>query len=92
MFGNSFITITALFVFLLPYILLLGIFGHWDALAVGFEFMLDDLSVSTVLHTECVVQHPSDVIFPVQHTHVGISTQCVRVTNISRHALYTLTV
>lgn len=54
----------------LPDILLLGLLSDRDVLAVGFKLMLDDLSVSAVLHTECVVQYPCDIIFPVK-THTS---------------------
>ena len=47
-----------------PDILLLGVLGDGDTLAVGFELMLDDFSVSVVLHAESVVQDASDVIVP----------------------------
>lgn len=50
--------------FSIPDILLLGVLWDGDTLAVGFQFMLDDFSVGIVLHTESVVQHPSDVIVP----------------------------
>lgn len=47
-----------------PNILLLGVLGDGDTLAVGFELMLDDFSVSVVLYAESVVQNASDVIVP----------------------------
>ena len=47
-----------------PDILLLGVLGDLDDFAIGFEFVLDDLPVGIVLHTEGVVQHACDVIVP----------------------------
>lgn len=48
----------------IPDILLLGVLWDGDTLAVGFELMLDDFSVSIVLYTERMVQDASDVIVP----------------------------
>ncbi len=45
------------------HILLLGVLCDWDALAVGFELVLNNLSICIVFDAERVVQHPSDVIF-----------------------------
>lgn len=45
-----------------PHILLLGVLGDGDALAIGFQLMLNDLSVCIVFNAERVVQHPCDVI------------------------------
>ena len=47
-----------------PDILLLGVLGDRDSLAVGLQFVLDDLAVGIVLHTERMVQHPRDVVVP----------------------------
>lgn len=46
----------------LPDIFLLGVLSDWNALAVGFELMLNDLSICIVFYTERVVQHSCDVI------------------------------
>lgn len=48
----------------LPDVFLLGVLRDWDALAVGLELVLDDLSVRVVLHAESVVQDAGDVIVP----------------------------
>lgn len=45
-----------------PHVLFLGVLADGDALTVGLELMLDDLSVGVVLHAEGVVQHTCDVI------------------------------
>lgn len=47
-----------------PHVLLLGVLGDGDALAVGLELVLDDLPVGVVLHAEGVVQHTCDVVVP----------------------------
>ena len=47
-----------------PHVLLLGVLGDGDALTVGLELMLDDLSISIVFHAEGVVQHTCDVVVP----------------------------
>lgn len=47
-----------------PDVLLLGVLGDGDALTVGLELVLDDLSISIVFYTEGVVQHTCDVIIP----------------------------
>lgn len=47
-----------------PDVLLLGVLGDGDALTVGLELMLDDLSVGVVFYTEGVVQHTCDVVVP----------------------------
>lgn len=46
------------------HILLLGVLGDGDALTVGLELMLDDLSIGIVFYAEGVVQHTCDVIVP----------------------------
>lgn len=48
----------------LPDVFLLGVLRDGDALAVGFELVLDDLSVRVVLYAESVVQDAGDVIVP----------------------------
>lgn len=45
-------------------VLLLGVLGDGDALTVGLELVLDDLSVGIVFYAEGVVQHTCDVIIP----------------------------
>lgn len=47
-----------------PDVLLLGVLGDGDALTIGLELVLDDLSVGIVFHTEGVVQHTCNVIVP----------------------------
>lgn len=47
-----------------PNILFLGVLGDGDALTIGLELMLDDLSISIVFNTESVVQHTCDVVVP----------------------------
>lgn len=49
---------------LIPDILLLGILGDRDTLAIGFQLVLDNFSVGIVLYTEGVVQDTGDVIVP----------------------------
>ncbi len=44
------------------HILLLGVLSDRGALAVGFELVLNNLSICIVFDAERVVQHPSDVI------------------------------
>lgn len=46
------------------HVFLLGVLGDGDALAVGLELVLDDLSIGIVLDAEGVVQHTCDVIVP----------------------------
>lgn len=46
----------------LPHIFLLVVLSDRNALAVGFELMLDNLSICIVFYTERVVQHSRDVI------------------------------
>lgn len=48
----------------IPDILLLGVLRHWNCLAIWFELMLDDFSVSIVLDTESMIQDTSDVVVP----------------------------
>lgn len=45
-----------------PDIFLFVLLCHRDAFAIGFQLMLNDLPVGIVLHTECVVQDPGDVV------------------------------
>lgn len=47
-----------------PDVLFLGVLGDGDALTVGLELMLDDLSIGIVFYAEGVVQHTCDVIVP----------------------------
>lgn len=47
-----------------PHVFFLGVLGDRDALAVGLELMLNDLSVGVVFYAEGVVQHTCDVIVP----------------------------
>lgn len=47
-----------------PDVLFLGVLGDGDALTVGLELMLDDLSIGVVFYAEGVVQHTCDVIVP----------------------------
>lgn len=47
-----------------PDILLLGVLRHRNGLAIWFELMLDDFSVSIMLNTESMIQDTSDVIIP----------------------------
>lgn len=46
------------------HVFFLGVLGDGDALTVGLELMLDDLSIGIVLDAEGVVQHTCDVIVP----------------------------
>lgn len=48
----------------IPDILLLGILWYWNCLAIWFELVLDDFSISIVLNTESMIQDTSDVIIP----------------------------
>lgn len=45
-----------------PHILFLILLVDRDALSVGLQLVLYDLAISTMLHTEGVVQHASDVV------------------------------
>lgn len=47
-----------------PHVLFLGVLGDGDALTVGLELVLDDLSVGVVFYAEGVVQHTCDVVVP----------------------------
>lgn len=47
-----------------PDVLFLGVLSDRDALTVGLELMLDDLSVGIVFNAEGVVQHTCDVVVP----------------------------
>lgn len=42
----------------------LGVLADGNALTVGLELMLDDLSIGVVFYTEGVVQHTCDVVIP----------------------------
>lgn len=48
----------------IPDILLLGVLWYWNCLAIWFELVLDDFSISIVLNTESMIQDTSDVIIP----------------------------
>lgn len=55
------------------YVFFLGVLGDGDALPVGLELMLDDLSIGIVLDAEGVVQHTCDVIVPEERLYTRIA-------------------